>query len=203
MWRSRTCRCASPWIGPGWWGPTGRRMRGVSTSPTSPACRTMVVMAPSDEAELMHMTAHRRRAIDDGPIAFRYPRGEGVRRRPAEARRCPCGSARGAIVREGKDVAILSLGTRLEAALTAAEHLEILHGMRLHGRRRPLRQADRLRSGERRLVRRHRNADHHRGGIERRLRRPRSPPTSPNEDLMRPGFRLRVLTLPDAFSRAR
>ncbi|MFG1236329.1 1-deoxy-D-xylulose-5-phosphate synthase [Xanthobacter autotrophicus DSM 597] len=84
----------------------------------------MVLMSPSDEAELMHMIATAV-AYDDGPSAVRFPRGEGVGvERPDRAEALPIGKGR--IVRgsgEG-DVAILSLGTRLAAALEAAERLE-------------------------------------------------------------------------------
>ena len=81
-----------------------------------------VVMAPADEAELAHMT---RTAVehDSGPIALRYPRGNGVGvEMPAEPQVLEIGKGR--IVREGKKVAILSLGTRLAEALKAAEALE-------------------------------------------------------------------------------
>jgi 1-deoxy-D-xylulose-5-phosphate synthase len=81
----------------------------------------MVVMAASDEAELAHMTATAA-AHDAGPIAFRYPRGEGVGVPvPARGEVLPIGKGR--IVREGKDAAILCLGARLHAALAAADHL--------------------------------------------------------------------------------
>ncbi|MDR3513077.1 MAG: 1-deoxy-D-xylulose-5-phosphate synthase [Caulobacteraceae bacterium] len=81
----------------------------------------MVVMAPSDEAELVHMVATAA-AHDDGPIALRYPRGEGVGvAMPERGQPLPIGKGR--VVREGKDVAILSLGGRLQSALSAAEHL--------------------------------------------------------------------------------
>jgi 1-deoxy-D-xylulose-5-phosphate synthase len=81
----------------------------------------MVVMAASDEAELVHMTATAA-AYDAGPIAFRYPRGEGVGvALPERGEVLPIGKGR--IVREGKDAAILCLGTRLHAALAAADHL--------------------------------------------------------------------------------
>ena len=81
-----------------------------------------VVMAPSDEAELTHMVATAV-AYDDGPIALRYPRGEGTGVAvPEHGQVLPIGKGR--IVREGKDVAILSLGSRLQTALSAAEHLQ-------------------------------------------------------------------------------
>jgi 1-deoxy-D-xylulose-5-phosphate synthase len=81
-----------------------------------------VVMAAADEAELVHMV-HTAALHDDGPIAVRYPRGEGLGvPLPAVPERLAIGKGR--IVREGKTVAILSLGTRLADALKAAEELE-------------------------------------------------------------------------------
>ena len=86
----------------------------------------MVVMAAADEAELVHMVATAV-AYDKGPIAFRYPRGEGVGlEMPKKGQVLEIGKGR--IVREGKQVAILSLGTRLKEALLAAEDLE-KHGI--------------------------------------------------------------------------
>ena len=82
----------------------------------------MVVMAAADEAELMHMV-HTAARHDSGPIAVRYPRGNGTGvALPAEPQVLAIG--RGRVVREGKAVAILSLGTRLAEALRAAEQLE-------------------------------------------------------------------------------
>ena len=81
----------------------------------------MVLMAPSDEAELVHMVATAA-AIDDRPSAFRYPRGEGVGTAlPAQGELLELG--RGRVLREGGSVAILSLGTRLADALRAADEL--------------------------------------------------------------------------------
>jgi 1-deoxy-D-xylulose-5-phosphate synthase len=82
----------------------------------------MVVMAASDEAELVHMVATAA-AYDEGPIAFRYPRGEGVGVDMPE-RGVPLPIGKGRVVREGDQVAILALGTRLGEALKAAEELE-------------------------------------------------------------------------------
>ena len=80
-----------------------------------------VIMAAADEAELVHMTATAA-AYDEGPIALRYPRGEGVGvPLPDRGQVLPIGKGR--VLREGKDVAILSLGSRLQGALSAAEHL--------------------------------------------------------------------------------
>ena len=83
-----------------------------------------VVMAAADEAELKHMVATAV-AIDDRPSAFRYPRGEGVGVDMPE-RGIPLEIGKGRIVREGSKVAILSLGTRLQEALKAAEQLGAL-----------------------------------------------------------------------------
>ncbi|WBH17001.1 1-deoxy-D-xylulose-5-phosphate synthase [Sphingomonas radiodurans] len=81
-----------------------------------------VVMAPADEAELVHMT-HTCVEHDSGPIALRYPRGNGTGvALPTVPERLEIGKGR--IVREGKTVAILSLGTRLAEALKAADQLE-------------------------------------------------------------------------------
>ncbi len=81
----------------------------------------MVVMAAADEAELVHMVATAA-AYDKGPIAFRYPRGNGVGvDLPQEGR--PLEIGKGRIVRQGDTVAILSLGARLSEALNAAETL--------------------------------------------------------------------------------
>lgn len=81
-----------------------------------------VVMAAADEAELVHMV-HTCAMHDSGPIAVRYPRGNGTGvALPATPERLEIGKGR--IVREGRQVAILSLGTRLEEALKAAETLE-------------------------------------------------------------------------------
>jgi 1-deoxy-D-xylulose-5-phosphate synthase len=80
------------------------------------------VMAAADEAELVHMVATAA-AHDGGPIALRYPRGEGVGvEMPARGVPLPIG--RGRILKEGTRVALLSLGTRLAEALRAAEDLE-------------------------------------------------------------------------------
>jgi 1-deoxy-D-xylulose-5-phosphate synthase len=81
----------------------------------------MTVMAASDEAELVHMVATAA-AHDSGPIALRYPRGEGVGvDLPKQGEILPIG--RGRVVREGSRIAILSLGTRLQEALKAADEL--------------------------------------------------------------------------------
>jgi 1-deoxy-D-xylulose-5-phosphate synthase len=81
----------------------------------------MTVMAASDEAELVHMVATAA-AHDSGPIALRYPRGEGVGvDLPKQGEILPIGKGR--VVREGSRIAILSLGTRLQEALKAADEL--------------------------------------------------------------------------------
>jgi len=84
----------------------------------------IVVMAPSDEAELMHMVATSTQ-IDDRASALRYPRGEGVGvDLPEKGTVLEIGKGR--IIKEGGSVAILSYGTRLAEALLAAEKLEAL-----------------------------------------------------------------------------
>ncbi|MDH7975267.1 1-deoxy-D-xylulose-5-phosphate synthase [Sphingomonas sp. AR_OL41] len=81
-----------------------------------------VVMAAADEAELVHMT-HTAALHDSGPIAVRYPRGNGTGvELPETAIQLEIGKGR--VVKEGHKVAILSLGTRLGEALKAAEILE-------------------------------------------------------------------------------
>jgi 1-deoxy-D-xylulose-5-phosphate synthase len=82
----------------------------------------MVVMAAADEAELVHMVATAA-AHDDGPIAFRFPRGEGVGVEMPE-RGVPLEIGKGRMVRQGKGVAVLSFGTRLSEVMKAAEALE-------------------------------------------------------------------------------
>ncbi|PTM55010.1 1-deoxy-D-xylulose-5-phosphate synthase [Phreatobacter oligotrophus] len=81
----------------------------------------MVLMAAADEAELVHMVATAA-AYEDGPIAFRYPRGDGTGvDMPARGEVLPIGKGR--VLREGADVAVLSYGTRLSEALAAADLL--------------------------------------------------------------------------------
>ena len=80
-----------------------------------------VVMAAADEAELVHMVATAA-AHDGGPIAFRFPRGDGIGV-DMPARGVPLEIGRGRVIREGARVAILSFGTRLAEVLIAAEAL--------------------------------------------------------------------------------
>jgi 1-deoxy-D-xylulose-5-phosphate synthase len=81
-----------------------------------------VVMAAADEAELVHMV-HTAALYDEGPIAFRYPRGNGVGvPLPEVPEALPIGKGR--VVRHGSKVALLSLGTRLAEALKAADQLD-------------------------------------------------------------------------------
>jgi 1-deoxy-D-xylulose-5-phosphate synthase len=82
----------------------------------------MVVMAASDESELVHMVSTAA-AYNKGPIAFRYPRGEGIGvDLPKEG--VPIEIGRGRVVKKGQRVAILSFGTHLADALIAAEMLK-------------------------------------------------------------------------------
>ena len=81
-----------------------------------------VVMAASDEAELKHMV-RTAAEYDEGPISFRYPRGEGVGvEMPERGEVLEIG--KGSIVKEGSRIALLSFGTRLQECLYAAEELE-------------------------------------------------------------------------------
>lgn len=80
------------------------------------------VMAAADEAELKHMIATAA-AFDEGPISFRYPRGEGVGvELPTRGKTLEIGKGR--ILNEGNKVALLSFGSRLSECLLAAEELE-------------------------------------------------------------------------------
>ncbi|API60871.1 1-deoxy-D-xylulose-5-phosphate synthase [Tardibacter chloracetimidivorans] len=84
----------------------------------------MVVMAAADESELVHMV-HTMALHDSGPIAVRYPRGSGVGLAlPETPQRLEIGKGR--IVREGKKIALLSLGTRLGEAEAAAAKLDAM-----------------------------------------------------------------------------
>ena len=80
------------------------------------------VMAASDEAELVHMVATAA-AHDEGPIAFRYPRGEGIGVEMPE-RGTVLEIGRGRVVREGETVALLSFGAHLAECLLAADGLQ-------------------------------------------------------------------------------
>jgi 1-deoxy-D-xylulose-5-phosphate synthase len=83
-----------------------------------------VLMAASDEAELVHMVATAV-AIDDRPSALRYPRGEG-RGVPLPAEGKPLEIGKGRIVQEGHKVALFSYGARLGECLAAAQELKAL-----------------------------------------------------------------------------
>jgi 1-deoxy-D-xylulose-5-phosphate synthase len=153
-----------------------------------------VVMAASDEAELMHMVATAA-AYDGGPIAFRYPRGEGTGVALPE-RGTALAIGKGRIVREGKEVAILSLGTRLAPALAAADQL------RAQGVSCTVADARFAKPIDEDLVRR--LVRHHGmlvtveegavGGFGSHVLH-----FLANEGLLRPGFEIRTLTLPDQF----
>ena len=81
-----------------------------------------VVMAAADEVELVHMVATAAQH-DDGPIAFRYPRGEGWGL-DLPARGTPLEIGKGRLVREGTRIALLSFGARLAEAVRAADELD-------------------------------------------------------------------------------
>jgi 1-deoxy-D-xylulose-5-phosphate synthase len=83
-----------------------------------------VIMAASDEAELMHMVATAA-SIDDRPSAVRYPRGEGVGvALPGRGEVLALGKGR--VLREGRSIALLSLGARLQECLKAADELQAM-----------------------------------------------------------------------------
>ncbi|KAB2862910.1 MAG: 1-deoxy-D-xylulose-5-phosphate synthase, partial [Bauldia sp.] len=88
------------------------------------AIPNMVLMAAGDEAELRHMVATAA-AHDDGPIAFRYPRGDGLGVDMPE-HGTPLAIGRGRVLREGGPIALLSYGTRLGETLAAADRLAAL-----------------------------------------------------------------------------
>jgi len=153
-----------------------------------------VVMAPSDEAELVHMVATAA-AYDQGPIALRYPRGEGTGSAlPERGMVLPIGKGR--IVREGREVAILSLGTRLAEALAAADQL------RTNGISCTVADARFAKPLDEELV--CRLVRHHgmlvtveegsAGGFGAHVLH-----FIANEGLLRPGLEIRTLTLPDRF----
>jgi 1-deoxy-D-xylulose-5-phosphate synthase len=154
----------------------------------------MVIMAAADEAELVHMVATAA-AYDEGPIAFRYPRGDGVGiALPSRGEVLPIGKGR--IVRQGGDAAILSVGTRLQAALAAADHLQA------RGLSCTVADARFVKPFDRQLVRR--LALSHRllvtveegsvGGFGSQVL-----DYLVNADLIRPGLAVRTLALPDEF----
>jgi 1-deoxy-D-xylulose-5-phosphate synthase len=153
-----------------------------------------VVMAAADEAELMHMVATAA-AYQDGPIAVRYPRGEGTGAALPE-RGQVLSIGKGRILREGSEVAILSLGTRLQAALSAAEHLAsrgvscTVADARFA---KPLDEAliRKLVRGHRMLVTIEEGAI---GGFGSHVL-----DFVVNNDMMRAGFRVRTMKLPDMF----
>ena len=153
-----------------------------------------VVMAAADEAELMHMVATAA-AYNEGPIAFRYPRGEGTGAAlPERGQVLPIGKGR--VLREGSEVAILSLGTRLQAALSAAEHLAsrgISCTVADARFAKPLDEAliRKLVRGHRMLVTIEEGAI---GGFGSHVL-----DFVVNNDLMRAGFRMRTMKLPDVF----
>jgi len=153
-----------------------------------------VVMAAADEAELVHMVATAA-AYDDGPIALRYPRGEGVGV-PLPACGQTLALGKGRVVREGEDVAILTLGTRLKSALTAAEYLATRGVSCTVADARFAKPLDD--DLIRQLVRHHRMLvtieEGAAGGFGAHVLHYLA-----NEDLLRPGLDVRTMTLPDIF----
>ncbi|KAB2015503.1 hypothetical protein ES319_D08G030200v1 [Gossypium barbadense] len=86
----------------------------------------IVVMAPSNETELMHMVATAA-AIDDRPSCFRYPRGNGIDSiLPPNNKGTPLEIGKGRVLREGSGrVAILGYGTIVQSCMKAAEQLQM------------------------------------------------------------------------------
>ncbi|KAJ8765501.1 hypothetical protein K2173_014623 [Erythroxylum novogranatense] len=83
----------------------------------------MVVMAPSDEAELMHMVATAA-AIDDRPSCFRFPRGNGIGATlPPNNKGTPLEIGKGRVLMEGNRVAILGYGSIVQQCVEAASIL--------------------------------------------------------------------------------
>ncbi|RZC04596.1 putative 1-deoxy-D-xylulose-5-phosphate synthase, chloroplastic isoform E [Glycine soja] len=90
----------------------------------------MVVMAPSDEADLFHMVATAA-AINDRPSCFRYPRGNGIGvQLPTGNKGTPLEIGKGRILIEGERVALLGYGSAVQNCLAAASLVEC-HGLRL------------------------------------------------------------------------
>ncbi|GLT42024.1 hypothetical protein SLA2020_160480 [Shorea laevis] len=90
----------------------------------------MVVMAPSDEAELFHMVATAA-AINDRPSCFRYPRGNGIGvQLPPGNKGIPLEIGKGRVLIEGERVALLGYGTAVQSCLAAASLVES-SGLRL------------------------------------------------------------------------
>ena len=153
-----------------------------------------VVMAAADEAELKHMVATCA-AHDSGPIALRYPRGEGVGvDMPERGQVLPIGKGR--VLTQGKDVAILSLGTRLQAAQQAAEYLASRGISCTVADARFAKPLDeeliaRLARGHRMLVTIEEGSI---GGFGSHVL-----DYLANNDLLRPGLKVRTLKLPDEF----
>ncbi|KAK1299782.1 hypothetical protein QJS10_CPB13g00260 [Acorus calamus] len=88
----------------------------------------MVVMAPSDEAELMHMVATAA-AIDDRPSCFRFPRGNGIGAAlPPGSKGTPLEIGKGRVLMEGSRVAILGFGSIVQTCIKAADSLKS-HGI--------------------------------------------------------------------------
>jgi 1-deoxy-D-xylulose-5-phosphate synthase len=154
----------------------------------------MTIMAPADEAELMHMVATAA-AHDGGPSAVRFPRGEGTGVALPE-RGTVLSIGKGRVLREGSDAAILSLGPRLAPALAAADKLQAQGISVTVADARFAKPLD----GEliRRLAARHPllvlMEEGAAGGFGAQVLT-----FMANEGLLRPGLEIRSLTLPDVF----
>ena len=123
----RSSTSSSRWTAPGLVGDDGPTHHGAFDIAYLRCLPNIVLMAPRDEAMLVHML-HTALDHDDGPIALRYPRGEGARRaaaatgrrrsRSAPARSCARPHGRG---RAGRRVALIGYGTGVGKALEAAD----------------------------------------------------------------------------------
>ena len=98
-WRSRACRCGSGWTGPGWWGPDGATHAGSFDLAFLGCLPGMVLMAPSDEVELVHMVATQA-AYDAGAVGGALSARRQARVWPLPARGTPMAIGRGRVVRE-------------------------------------------------------------------------------------------------------
>jgi 1-deoxy-D-xylulose-5-phosphate synthase len=151
-------------------------------------------MAAADEAELCTWSAPRSE-IDDGPSAFRYPRGEGVGVEMPE-RGVALEIGKGRMIAEGNRVALLNFGARLKEVQEAAEALEA-RGLTPHHRRRAFRQAAR-RGPDPAACPPPRGADHHRGRRGGRLRLHVAHLLA-ERGVFDTGLKYRSMVLPDTF----
>ena len=164
---SRACRSCSAWTAPASSATTARPTTARSTSPTCAACPNITLMAPRDEAMLVHML-HTALRHDAGPVAIRYPRGEGV----GVALPGPAAAARDRHRRDpprGRARGDPRLRHRRRQGARRRRHPRRGRPRR-HRRRRPLRQAARHRPAGPARGRARPARDRRGGRAERRLR---------------------------------